>query len=385
MNSIDNKNFWQGVPEELTLTCMCSKRVNSHDQVGYVLEYLKKHMNKGSFFNGVEPYEAVHFTARAIEYTLFPLEFHFYEDWNEYAEDISQILDRHKELTQLAESDNCQEWIHTDELRQKWNIFKSVLLMVYEEWGALEKQLERVLQDTRDNVEDLLNSEEAERYAIEDDGNEEYHYPMLWKDTILPINWLAKERLPVKAKRIFARIYEKYCLFLVELGNNTLCSEVVRILRKNAEKHLQKLCLAVLDEAEINPETPREEVLDLSKVKECFEKMLSSNRERSIALARETEGSQPDSEGNKVADENTYLQKWGRFTNHLYELMTENRGLPVVVPYQMFNDDGSLECSTVNIRDYKTGKIKEKVILIHNANENIEETIDDYEIKLPFS
>lgn len=380
---IENRNYWEGLPEELILTCMCSKREGANDQIGFVIDYLKSHMRKGAFFNGIEPVEFLHFAARALEYAFFPLHI---EVWAEFADDLSQILDRYEDLLQLAEDKGCQEWIHTDVLRQKWNIFKSVLLMVSEDFDGLESQLVKVLEDSEKNVKAVLGNEEAEINALEDDGDGQYHYPTLWTDIIQPINWLAKESFSGKPRQIFTRIYEDYCLFLDQLEHNTTSHEVVNSLRSRAEKHLRKLCLEVLDEVEVCLETLGEENPGLITVKECFEEMLCSNRERSIAISKESADQQADSEKNENVDESTYLQKDGGFSQHLYEMMTENRSLPVaIMPCLMFSYDDHLDCSVVNIRDHKTGKIREKVLLIHNADENISVMMDDDLIELPFS
>lgn len=187
----------------------------------------------------------------------------------------------------------------------------------------------------------------------------------------------------VKTK--FGNVLSEACR---EVTGEEICLNygIYYFLDLDTEKYLRRLCRTDFDEIEECCETSGEETPEVITIKECYKKELCSTRERSIAISNESDDQRAETEENKKVSEPTYLQKWGGFTKRLYELMSKNRSLPVVImSCLIFNYDDLLDCSVVNIRDHKTGKIREKVILIHNADRSTPEIMDDDLIKLPFS
>ena len=79
-----------------------------------------------------------------------------------------------------------------------------------------------------------------------------------------------------------------------------------------------------------------------------------------------------------------YHEKWKSFTKKLRKLMTEHPSLPVVISTQPGIIDEEADCNVAYVHDNKTGKFREKIILIHSISGSLSEINSDDYIEPPF-
>lgn len=276
-----NKNpFWKGVPEQLRYMCLADL-CGSYDCycTKAILKYLLDHMDDyGSFIHDVTPYDVIRWIDKVFETSFFPLEQHE-DDWINHKDEIAQLLNKSEELLRkYAPSDYMDGYITTDDdmvkedivgWAQKLNIYFSVLYMYSEDWDKLRKRLNRILEDTKKNIHNVLIFCQAEIYETTSD-NTEYHY---WgMDRIEPIYWLSKEYLPQgMPTELYTDILEKYALYLYDIKKSmpSVCSK----LHKKAEVRLRRMCESVLDTIYDREELDDEDsitVIDSKKYDEMY-------------------------------------------------------------------------------------------------------------------
>ena len=223
------KEYWQGVPDELRFMCLAEMHgFGQHYCIRPILQFVIDHMyDCDSSISGRTPLDIIRWADIVFESCMFPLEFHE-ASWRSFGEEILQILNRSEELLrQVGPSDNHTGRKTADDggqptkimrLEQKLDVYFSVLYMYTEDWSRLQQRLEMLRAEIQRNVQHLLSSLDAMRFAMQDDWAE-YHYPGV--DNWEPLNWLTREYIPGgKARKLLAQVFERYVLFLNEQSRN---------------------------------------------------------------------------------------------------------------------------------------------------------------------
>lgn len=297
MNKKASRNYWKGIPEELKLMCLAEVRGTGHYCTRPVIKYLLDHMDYcDSYIFGTTTYEVIQWIDTAVEMCLFPLEQHD-AIWIENLTDIQKILYRSEELLKKIAPADYREGCRTSydhrykfniiEYAQKLDVYFCVLHMFAEEWDRLQERLKLLLADTEQNVRHMLSDKDAEKYAAWDDWAE-YHYA--GTDAWEPINWLCREFLPGgNARKLFARSYQEYAIYLVELENSRERSAALTHLRTNAENRLKHICDLILDEICDEKENAAEDDKRLLADEAEFEEMLRLSDDRSNNLGKKAD------------------------------------------------------------------------------------------------
>ncbi len=294
MNKKERNNYWKGIPEELKYMCLAEVHGTGNYCTRPVIKYLLDHMyDCDTYVFEATPYEIIRCIDIGIETCLFPLEQHD-KDWTESLGSIEKILYRSEELIEkIAPADYRGGYRTTYDSRYEYNIIEyaqkldlyfCVLHMFSKEWNKLQDRLKWLLAYTKQNVGNMINSENAEKYASWDDWAE-FHFP--GTDVWEPINWLYREAIPNgNARKLFARTYQKYAIYLAELENSRERSAALTHLRTNAEKRLKHICEVILDEIAEEKETLKGDDEQLLADEVEFEKMLRLSEDRSHSIGK---------------------------------------------------------------------------------------------------
>lgn len=156
------------------------------------------------------------------------------------------------------------------------------------------------------------------------------------------------------------------------------------------EEYLIRFLLKSLDQGAIELKAKRQkEFLELKRISPQNQDMIVDNNERIIKddktcicdSIKVTKSKLSRKE--LVYTHSTYHEKWDSFTKKLRRLTNENPSLPVVVSPQSFDSDSSIDCAIAYVHEKLTGEPKEKIILIHNVDDNHLDKISD-DIDIPF-
>ena len=380
-----NKKLWKGVPDELRFMCLADiHSVGQHYCIEPILKYVIDHMHDcNSTISGTTPFDVIRWVDIVFESCMFPLEFHE-ASWRSFISELSQILNRSEELLRrVGPSDYNTGFRTVDdgsrpakiiELAQKLDVYFCVLYMYTEDWSSLQKRLEMLRADTQRNVQHLLSSIDAMRFAMQDDWAE-YHYPGV--DSWEPLNWLMREYIPGgKARKLLAQVFERYVLFLNEQSRSINSTEASILLRRKSEERFRELCNMVLEEIEACQEDTS---IDKDDLLLGMEKILYEDMyQRSLDRFPEEE----ICETSTATEQMSYHGKYGAFTKKLQTLMKDYPTLPVVVLQNGKGKNGAA-CSIAYVHDTTTGEFREKIIAVYALPNRASETIEDNN-DLPF-
>ena len=369
--------YWDGIPKDLRKICKAafweSRQTYCSDAA---IKWLTDHVFLDPSDLRIAPLVVARWIDVTFEHCMFPLDPHE-ESWWGNSDEIKKILDRSRDILKKyapkSDPSKLNIALYGDnatctELSQKLNVYYCALYALTEEEDLLECFIKKVLDDTKQNIRRLITRRDAEKLAIKDDWTDR-HYAGI--DNIEIITWLTREYIGDLGACIqIAKAYEEYALFLEGLKTDYSNSRACHILHMNAERRLTAYAGMLLEHAEDCLEDAQDwEQPFFTKVKVESERII----EESNARIRHAERIAPENIGSANAYSQIYHDKLGAFSKKLKLLMDTYPTLPVVVSSEYVKDDDNTDCKIADVLDPDTHEFRERIILIGNKRDTIEE------------